>query len=52
MISDGLTSLADGLPMCHITCWHYHVAMKGKLSGCCLKGGMVGTVHCPLYRCE
>jgi hypothetical protein len=31
-IGDGLTSLADGLPMRHITCQHNHVAMKGKLS--------------------
>jgi hypothetical protein len=30
-IGDGLTSLADGLPVHHITCRHYHVMMKGKL---------------------
>jgi hypothetical protein len=42
-------SLADGLPMCHITCRHNHVTVKGKLSRCHLKSGMVGTVHCPLY---
>jgi hypothetical protein len=40
------------LPVRHITCQHYHVAMKGKLSGCCLKSGVVGTVHCPLHRCK
>ena len=51
-IGDGLTSLADGLPVRHITCRHYHVAMKGKLSGCRLKSGVVGTVHCPLHRCK
>jgi hypothetical protein len=48
-ISDGLISLVDGLPMCHVTCWHM---VKGKLSGCRLKSGMVGTVHCQLYRCK
>ncbi len=48
MISDALTSLADGLPMHHVTCWHNHVAVKGKLSGCHLESGVVGTVHCPL----
>ncbi len=48
-INDGLMSLADGLPMCHITCRHNHVTVKGKLSRCHLKSGMVGTVHCPLY---
>ncbi len=52
MIGDDLTSLADRLPMCHITCWHNHVTVKGKLSGCCLKSGMVSTVNCPLYRCK
>jgi hypothetical protein len=26
--------------------------MKGKLSGCRLKSGVVGTVHCPLHRCK
>jgi hypothetical protein len=52
MISDGLMSLADGLPMHHVTCQHNHVMVKGKLSRCHLKSGMVGTVHCPLYRCQ
>ena len=51
-IGDGLMSLVDGLPVCHITCQHYHVMMKGKLSRCCLKSGVVGTVHCPLHRCK
>ena len=51
-ISDGLTSLVDGMPMCHVTHWHNHVTVKGKMSGCHLKSGMVGTVHCPLYRCK
>jgi hypothetical protein len=51
-IGDGLMSLADGLPVRHITCQHYHVVMKGKLSGCRLKSGMVDTVHCPLHRCK
>jgi hypothetical protein len=26
--------------------------MKGKLSGCRLKSGAVGTVDCPLHRCK
>ena len=52
MIGDGLTSLVDGLPMCHVTCQHNHVTVKGKLSRCHLKSGVVGTVHCPLYRCK
>jgi hypothetical protein len=52
MIGDGLMSLADGLLMHHITCQHNHVTIKGNLSGCCLKSGKVGTVHCPLYRCK
>jgi hypothetical protein len=52
MIGGGLMSLADGLPMHHLTCWHNHFAVKGKLSRCHLKSGVVGTVHCPLYRCK
>ncbi len=52
MIGNGLTSLVDGLPMCHVTCWHNHVTVKGKLSRCHPKSGVVGTVHCPLYRCK
>jgi hypothetical protein len=51
-ISDGLTSLADGLPVRHKACRHDHVAVEGELSGCRLKSGVVGTVHCPLYRCK
>jgi hypothetical protein len=26
--------------------------VEGELSGCRLKSGVVGTVHCPLYRCK
>jgi hypothetical protein len=40
-IGDGLMSLADGLPVRHITCRHDHVAVKGELSGCRLKSGVV-----------
>jgi hypothetical protein len=39
-IGDGLTWLADGMPMCHVTRWHNHVTVKGKLSRCQLKSGM------------
>ncbi len=49
-ISDGLTLLADGLPMRHTTCQHNYITVKGKLSRCHLKNGMVGTVHCPMCK--
>jgi hypothetical protein len=51
MIGDGLMSLADGLPMCHVTCQHNHVVVKGKLSRCSLKIGWCGE-YCSLPTVE
>jgi hypothetical protein len=51
MITDGMTSLADGLPVLHKACWHNHVAAKGKLSRCHLMGllgGCCRIIHGPI----
>jgi hypothetical protein len=52
LVSESLTALAERLPVCHIGCWHYHVAAKGELSGGGLEGRVEGGVESPLDRSD